>query len=120
MTLAGLEAKQSSGAELDGLTAGRHLYRPVDDRDPRVLLHLVLAQRLPGVEGDEHRSSALVLVHDVRVERASGSVDRTEVPVLHSPNLLRTTLDRWLQNFKHRGERTTFCRATISGGMSSA
>jgi hypothetical protein len=31
-------------------------------------------------------------VHDMCVERASGSVDRAEVPVLHRPNLLRTTL----------------------------
>src|SRR6185437_14997370 len=89
-------------------------------RDPRVLFHLVLAERLARVEHHEHRPSSFVLVHDVRVERASGSVDRAEVPVLHWPNLLRTTLARCRRTSKPREEHTMSCRASTSGGVSSA
>ena len=47
MALGRLEPEQAAAAELDGGLARRHLHGAVDDRDPGVLLHLVLA-RAPG------------------------------------------------------------------------
>src|SRR5262249_2080238 len=73
--------------ELHVVRARRHLNRALDDDDPRVLLDLVLAECLPGLDRDEHRPRALVLVHDVRIACTARSFDRAKVPVLHGRDL---------------------------------
>ena len=84
MALARLEANEAAGLELDLLGAGADLDAAVDDHDPRVLLHLVVAERLAGVDRDEHGASAFVLMDDRRVARSAGRLDRPQVPVLHA------------------------------------
>ena len=56
---------------------------PSTTGDPRVLLHLVIAEGLAGLEHDEHRARSVVLVDDERVARAVRRLDREKIPVLH-------------------------------------
>jgi glyoxylase-like metal-dependent hydrolase (beta-lactamase superfamily II) len=52
----------------------------------------VLAERLPGLEHDQQRSRAVVLVDDDRVARSARRSDREQIPVLHGAHLFRTRL----------------------------
>src|SRR5262249_12840399 len=90
-----LEAHEAAWAELDALRVGGDLDVPLDHDDPRVLLDLVLAERLPGLERDQHRACSRILVHDVRVAGAARRVDRAQIPVLHGPDLLTGAPPEW-------------------------
>src|SRR5204863_9452633 len=87
VALTRLEAEQSAGPELDIFRARRHLDAPVQHDDPRVLLHLMVAECLAAVDRDQHCARTLVLMDDVRIARAARRVDRMQIPVLHGPDL---------------------------------
>src|SRR5262249_4861374 len=83
VALAGLEAHQRAGAELEPLVAALDVDAALDARDPRVLLHLVLAELLARREHDEHGSRGVVGVDDEGVPGAARRIHREQVPVLH-------------------------------------
>jgi hydroxyacylglutathione hydrolase len=83
VALGRVETKELARADVLRLAAHRDADDALDDRDPRVLLHLVLTQLLARREHDEHRTRAVVLSDDDRVARPLRRVDREQVPVLH-------------------------------------
>src|SRR5579862_60159 len=87
MPLRRLEPEQLAGSDVRRLAARRDTHRPFDDRDPRVLLHLVLAELLTGCEHDEDGTRTVVLCDDDGVTRALRRGDREQVPVLHASSL---------------------------------
>ena len=56
----------------------------VEHRHPRVLLHLMLAERLARLEHDQDGARSVVRVQDERVTGAVGRVNGEEVPRLHA------------------------------------
>lgn len=81
--LVGLEPRQRAGSNSDRLGARTDLDLALEHGDPRVLLHLVLAERLAGAEHDQDRARALVRVEDDRVPCPFGGIEVEEVPALH-------------------------------------
>jgi hydroxyacylglutathione hydrolase len=55
----------------------------VEHRDPRVLLHLVVAERLAGGEDDQDGARAVVGVENDRIAGAVGRGELEQVPALH-------------------------------------
>ena len=58
--LVGVEPEEVARVRLHRLVAGIHLRVAVDDEDEGGLLYLVLAELLPGRQGDEHDASLAV------------------------------------------------------------
>ena len=61
-----LEVRERPSLPFDALAARLDLGVPVDDQDPRVLLHLMVAERLPRIEPDEHRARFVLALQDDR------------------------------------------------------
>jgi hypothetical protein len=78
-----LEVRERPGRPLDALAAGVDLGLPVDDQDPRMLLHLVVAELLPGIEPDEHRARLVLALQDDRRAAPVGRLDRRQIPGFH-------------------------------------
>src|SRR5262249_24829380 len=112
-----LEAEQRPGADLGRVAAGGDAHRAVDDRDPRVLLHLVLAELLARGEDDEHRARAVVLGHDDRVAHALRSGDLEQVPALHG---VESTAPRFRSPHASGLPRNTGMHTTIRATRSAA
>ena len=71
------------GPTVDRLAARADRDLALEHGDPRVLLHLVLAERLAGAEHDQDGASAIVRVEHDRVARPFGSIESEQVPALH-------------------------------------
>jgi hydroxyacylglutathione hydrolase len=63
----------------------------VDHRHPRVLLHLVLAELLAGLEHDQHCAGGVVRVEDDRVASPVRRGRRMEIPALHGRSVYAYT-----------------------------
>ena len=75
--------KNEPVSALDCLAAGLDADGAVDDRDESPFLHLVVAERLAGLERDEHSARGLVgPEHDRRTD-SGRSLDLAQVPALH-------------------------------------
>src|SRR5262245_18342029 len=83
MSLVRLEVEERAGGGLDRLTACRDPHRPVDDDEPGVLLHLVLAELLAGLERDQHRATLRDRVEDEGRARAARKLEPAQLPALH-------------------------------------
>src|SRR5207245_10075208 len=83
VTLVRLEPCERARAAADRLAARADLDLPFEHRDPGVLFHLVLADRLAGAEHDEDSASTFVRVEHDRIARPLGSIEVEQVPVLH-------------------------------------
>lgn len=79
----GVEAHERTGAARLGPAARLDDDLAVDHHDPGVLLHLVVAERLAGVEHDQDGARRNVGVEDGRTPCSGRSIDRTEIPALH-------------------------------------
>ena len=89
VALVGLEAGQGPGRSLDLVAAGPERDRALDDHDPRVLLHLVVTERLAGIEADEHRAGLVVAFQDDGRAAPARGVDLRELPGLHRAGVYR-------------------------------
>src|SRR5262249_56096763 len=74
--------------------AGADLDLAVEDRQPGVLLHLVLAELLARAEDDQDRARAVVGVQDQRITGAVRRVHGEEIPRLHAVIGPEATLKR--------------------------
>lgn len=83
MPLCGIEGDERPDRALDGLAIRRDPHRPLNDDEPRTLLHLVLAQFLAGLEPDQHRAGFVLGAEDYRRSTPAGCLDVTQVPTLH-------------------------------------
>ena len=83
MPLVGLEADERPRRGLDDLVARTEGRGAVDDDNPRVLLDLVVAERLPGIEADEDRSGFILAPEDDGRATPTRSLDVREHPGLH-------------------------------------
>lgn len=83
MTFVRLEAHQGPGTRLHGVAAHGDLHRPLEHRDPSVLLDLMVTERLPGLQDDQHRAGAVVRMKDDRIALPIGRVELEQVPTLH-------------------------------------
>ena len=57
------------------LAAALDPHAPLEHDDPRALVHLVVAERLPGIEADQHRARLVLRVDDDRRAAAARRVD---------------------------------------------
>jgi hydroxyacylglutathione hydrolase len=87
VALVRFEAHQDSGARLDHVATHGYLHRPVEHGDPGVLLHLMVAERLAGLQHDQHRAGAVVGVEDDRISRSVGGVELEQIPALHEQDV---------------------------------
>src|SRR5919109_23099 len=83
VALARVEPKQRPSARFDALRPGTDLDRPVHHEQPGVLVDLVVAELLAGVEADEDGSRLLPRVEHDRAPAAFRSLELEEVPALH-------------------------------------
>jgi hydroxyacylglutathione hydrolase len=84
MTLVGREAHQGSGLGVDRLAARLGAHTSLEDEQERVLLDLVVAELLAGLQSDQHRARRLVLrVEHERRAAAARSLEFAEIPVPH-------------------------------------
>jgi hypothetical protein len=83
VALVGEEAGERARGGVDLLATGAERDRAVDDDDPRMLLHLVVAELLAGLEADEHGAGLVVAPQDDRGAAASGRIDVGQTPALH-------------------------------------
>lgn len=60
VSLVGIEAHQRPRPSLRCVAVDGDRDRAVDHRHPRVLLHLMIAERLSGAEDDQHRARSIV------------------------------------------------------------
>src|SRR5512133_2795717 len=93
MTFVRLEHRERPGAPGLGLAPGADLHGPVDDYEPRALLHLVLAELLSGRQRDEDGARVVLGVEHDGIPRPVRSVDRAQIPRTHARPLTVTTLD---------------------------
>ena len=83
MPFVGLEPRHRAASGRDRLGSRADLDLTFEHDDPRVLLHLVLAERLTRTEHDQDRARAVVRVEDDRVACPLGCIEFEEVPALH-------------------------------------
>ena len=83
VALVRLEVDERSDLRFDLALAPRHLRDAVDDDDPCVLLHLVLAELLPRLDLDENGAGLALAVENDRIARAVRLRDLAQVPALH-------------------------------------
>ena len=83
VTLVRIEAKQHPRACVDRLAGGGDLHQSLEHGHPGVLLHLVIAHDLPGVEHDQDCTGFVARVDDERIPRACRRLDLHQVPALH-------------------------------------
>jgi hydroxyacylglutathione hydrolase len=83
MSFVGLEPEEHPGAGPVLLAARGDPHGTVDDGDPGVFLHLVVAERLPRLEHDQNRPCAVVRMEDGRIAGAGRRLDLEQVPRLH-------------------------------------
>jgi hydroxyacylglutathione hydrolase len=81
--LVGLEMHERADRRLDLLAARPDDRRALDDDEPGVLLHLVVAQLLAGVEADKDRARLLLAEEDDRRAASPGRGDLGQLPGLH-------------------------------------
>ncbi len=91
VALAGVEPHERSRPAVDGAAAAFDVDRSVDDGQPRVLLHLVLAELLARLEHDQDRPGTVVRVQDDRVAGAVRRGRRVKVPALHGRSVYAYT-----------------------------
>lgn len=89
--LAGVEAHEGARPAARHVVARGDIHLAFDDRHPRVLLDLVLAQFLAGLQDDQHGSRRLVGVQDDRIPRAVRRGGSEEVPALHTRSVYAYT-----------------------------
>src|SRR5581483_7697618 len=79
-----LEEEERAGAGVDALARGLDAHRAVDDDEERVLLHLVVAELLPGLEPDQDGARRLVVrMENDRRDAAARRLDLGEPPAAH-------------------------------------
>ncbi len=83
MAFVGLEVRKGPRGGLDLLAPSSNSGRPVDDEEPRVLLHLVVAELLPRLEADQHRAGLVLAHQDDRRAAPGGRVDPGQMPAFH-------------------------------------
>jgi hypothetical protein len=76
MSLVWLERHESPGPGFEALTAGLDSGRALEDDDERILLHLVIAELLAGIEADEDGSR---LRRGVEDDRRTAAVRRLDL-----------------------------------------
>ena len=96
MALTRLEGEQASGPCLERLATGFHPDAPVQDEHERVLLDLVVAKLLAGIEPDENRSRGVVGVQHHRRPAPTRRLDLVQIPPAHGRILpLREPSQAW-------------------------
>lgn len=89
--LARVEPQERARAAAHRAAPAFDLDLTVDDREPRVLLHLVLAKLLARMDHDQDRARPVVRVQDDRVASAVRRGRRVEVPALHGRSVYAYT-----------------------------
>ena len=82
VALVGLEADERPAGASTASPPARKVARALDDDDPGVLLHLVVAELLAGVEADEHRPRLVLAAEDDRGAAPARRLDLGEPPGL--------------------------------------
>ena len=80
--LVGVKPRENSGACIDRLAARLEPHLTVKDDDPRTLVHLMVAERLSGIQADQHRARLVVRLHDDRRAASARRVELAQVPRL--------------------------------------
>ncbi len=84
----GAEHAQRAGMGLDGLASGVDARVPFDDEDIRVLLDLMVTERLSRLEDDEDRPGRILRVEYDRRAAAAFDLNLVEVPAPHERRML--------------------------------
>ena len=79
----GLEVGEGPGPGLDFLAAGRDARRAFDDEHPGMLLHLMVAELLTGIEPHEHSARLVLAEEDDRRAAPVRRVDFGQIPRFH-------------------------------------
>jgi hypothetical protein len=79
----GLEMRERARPRVDLLVACANSRPPVDHEHPGVLLDLVIAELLPGLEADEDGASLVFALEVDRRAAAPGSLDLGQIPRFH-------------------------------------
>jgi hypothetical protein len=88
MALVGLEVDEGSDGRFDLFSTCADPGGAVDDDDPRMLFHLMVAELLTGVEADEDGARLVFTQEDDGGAAPSGGVDRGQRPALHAWRIL--------------------------------
>ncbi len=83
VTLVRLEVHERPGPSVEPLAPRADLGDPVDDDDPGVLLHLVVAELLARVKVDEDGARLGLAEEDDGIGCSSGGRDLAQLPRLH-------------------------------------
>lgn len=84
VTFGRFEPEERASTDHSRLTSGCHLHGAVDDENPRVLVHFMVAEFLTGLQHDEDSSRTFVLVDDYRVTHTLWRTNLKQVPLLHT------------------------------------
>ena len=82
------------GASTGGPSPDENSTVPSRTIDPRVLAHLVIAERLAGREHDEHGARVVIRMEDDRIARPGGCLELEKIPALHRRRAVFHTADR--------------------------
>lgn len=83
VALARAEGRERPHAAVNDVAAAPDLGLAFDDDEPGALAHLVVAQRLAGVQANRDRSSAVVRHQDSRIDGPARRLELGQVPGLH-------------------------------------
>lgn len=84
VSLVGLEAEEHSRTRFVLVATRGDADGAFQHRHPRVLLDLVIPERLAGLEHDQDGSRSVVRMENGRVSCSSGRLDLQQVPRLHA------------------------------------
>jgi hydroxyacylglutathione hydrolase len=89
-----LEVRERARGRVELVAAGPNPNGPFHDEEPGVLFHLVVAERLPRVEADEHRARLVFAEKDDGRSASARRLDLGQLPRLHrSGSSLTAPLD---------------------------
>ena len=80
-----MEAEERPELAVHGLAGRADPHGALDDAEPRVFLHLVVAERLARLQLEQDCAGLVVGVQDDRISLAVGYLDLRELPGLHDP-----------------------------------
>jgi len=83
VALVRLEMGKRAGGCLDGAVGAADARGSLDDEEPGVLLHLVVAELLPWIEADQDRPGLVLALQDHGRASPVGSRDFGKPPALH-------------------------------------